>query len=68
VQSEDGCVHAEFAKVLTNLLELYLQRGHLIAALLELSLDLAITAILSDDEAHEPALTSGNLSAREENG
>jgi len=68
MKSQHGSVHTKDTKILTNFIELDLQRGLLIRVLLKLSLDLTIATVLSDDNGDEPSLTSGDLSTRQENG
>jgi len=64
VQSQYGSVHSKQTKLLGNNFELDLERRHLITILVELSSDLSVATVLSNDKAKEPAFSRSDLGSR----
>ena len=67
MNSEEGAVHTKLSDVSGDFLKLHLKRSSF-DSLLEFPHNLPDAAVLSYDDTYKPALTSGNLCAREQDG
>ena len=67
MNSEEGAVHAKLSDVSGDFLKLHLKRSSF-DSLLEFAHNLPYAAVLSNDDTYKPALASGNLCVRQQDG